>query len=120
ESETAAYYTAIDAPATLAAFRTRYGFDDPANVTSAFYYNAGDLGIGRAMQCTGGAGGAVACAVSNFGSFGGSVTDALAGLVVAAAGAVDQGAFATVAMTYRPPASVDFMVYGANGALVRS
>jgi hypothetical protein len=47
--ETIAYYAATDAPATLADFMTRFGF--PGDETTALYYNAGDLGIGREMHC---------------------------------------------------------------------
>jgi hypothetical protein len=67
------------------------------------------------MHCGAQAGGEVACYVSNYGTFGGDRHVALDAAVART------GAFATVAMVYRPPAtapnSVQFMVYGANGAL---
>lgn len=119
--ETLAYYAAIDAPPTLTEFRARYLLADQA---SAFYYNAGDLGIGREMHCgtfPAGAGPGVGCYVANYGEFGGSRAVAEGALVagVAAGGAV--GELATVAMVYRPPIEADgavqFMLYGANEAL---
>jgi len=118
QNETLQYYAEIAAPPTLAEFRTRYGFDlAVSDEASASYYNSGDLGIGREMHCasfpSNGLSG-VACYVRNFGEFGGSIGFALSEL---AAGT----AFATVAMVYEPPFSqgnsVQFMVYGATGAL---
>ena len=113
-AETARYYQAIGAPPTLTEFRTRFALG--ALVETSTYYNAHDLGIGREMQCAAQPDGGLACAVSNYGQFGGPVRDAIDG-------AVDRrGAFATVAMVYKPPAdlpnSVQFMVYGAGGGLV--
>lgn len=123
--ETQAYYTAINAPATLAEFITTFGFDGTESTAS--YYNAGDLGIGRQMHCksiaaAGGPG--VACYVSNFGEFGGDATLAVDDAVTAAQAGTSDGAFATVAMVYEPPAtspnSIKFMVYGPDdaGALI--
>jgi hypothetical protein len=114
--ETLEYYAAIDAPATLDAFMTRYGF--PGDETSATYYNAGDLGIGREMHCraTETPAGGLACYVRNFGTFGGNREEAI-GLLIA--GGVP---LATVAMVYTPPITapnaVTFMVYGPTGELV--
>jgi len=114
--ETIAYYAAIDAPPTLDEFMTRFGF--PGDETTAIYYNAGDLGIGRDMHCraTTTPAGGVACYSRNFGTFGGSLDDALAQAVA------QQTPLATVTMVYTPPIdapnAVQFMVYGANGALV--
>jgi hypothetical protein len=123
--ETQAYYTAINAPATLAAFITTFGFDGTESI--ATYYNAGDLGIGRQMHCKSIAapnGPGVACYVSNFGEFGGDATLAVDEAVTAVQAGTSDGAFATVAMVYEPPAtapnSVKFMVYGPDdaGALI--
>jgi len=116
--ETLAYYAAIGAPATLAEFKSKFGF--PGNEVVAVYYNAGDLGIGREMHCNGNAGlvgGELACYVRNFGTFGGTREQALIDLVAARA------PLATVAMVYSPPLenanSVQFMVYGADDTLVK-
>jgi hypothetical protein len=111
--ETAQYYQTIGAPPTLTDFETKYGITTAS--TTMVYYNAVDLGIGREMRCQAQAGGGVACAVSNYGTFGGVQRDALDA-------AVDgKGAFATVTMVYTPPLtapnSVQFMVYGPGGAL---
>jgi len=113
-AETIAYYAATNAPATLDAFMTRYGF--PGDETTAGYYNVGDLGIGRDMHCRAQPAGGLACYSRNFGTFGGSRDDALAEV---AGGGVP---LATVAMVYTPPIdapnAVAFTVYGAAGALV--
>lgn len=115
-AETLEYYAAIDAPATLADFKTRFTLD-----TAATFYNAGDLGIGREMHCGAQPTGAVACYVSNYGVFGGDRDTALAAAVEGTRAGNSIGAFATVAMVYQPPAtapnSVQFIVYGANGQL---
>jgi hypothetical protein len=115
-AETLEYYAAIDAPTTLDAFMTRYGF--PGGETNAVYYNAGDLGIGREMHCraTQTPAGGLACYVRNFGIFGGDESEALA---LTVAGGIP---LATVAMVYTPPITapnaVTFMVYGPNGELI--
>jgi mono/diheme cytochrome c family protein len=113
-AETTEYYAAIGAPATLDAFMTTYGF--PGDETTAVYYNAADLGIGREMHCRATTVGGLACYVRNFGIFGGDKDDAIAQL--AAAGTP----LATVAMVYTPPIdapnAVAFMVYGPNNSLV--
>nr|HEX4313464.1 hypothetical protein [Kofleriaceae bacterium] len=116
DGETSAYYAAIAAPTTLAAFQSQFGFGS-ATEAAARYYNAGDLGIGRDMHCvaTQQLAGGVACYVSNYGTFGGSQDDALAKLEAAGT------PLATVAMVYAPPItspnSVQFMVYTPAGAL---
>jgi len=120
---TDAYYAAINAPATLAEFDTRFLQRDLADAT---YYNAGDLGIGREMRCgrftaTGGGVG-VACAVSNYGTFGGAGGEALSLAVTGATSGTHSGSFATVAMAFvgpvTAPNAVQFFVYGADGKLV--
>lgn len=122
--ETDAYYAAIGAPATLDDFRAAFGFGG-AGEASAVYYNAGDLGIGREMHCTpfdAAAGQGLACYVANYGSFGGAVSVALGDAIDGAKSGTHAGSFATVAMVYRPPSdapdAVQFMIYGAAGALV--
>ncbi len=113
-AETLEYYAATNAPATLTDFMARYGF--PGGETSAVYYNAGDLGIGREMHCraTETPAGGLACYVRNYGTFGGRRDDAIA--LTLAAGAP----LATVAMVYTPPITapnaVSFVVYGPDGA----
>lgn len=59
----------ISAP-TLAAFRSSYGFGTGVTEAQAFYYNRGDLGLGREMHCvdTLSANGQAACYVTNFAS----------------------------------------------------
>jgi hypothetical protein len=118
-TETAAYYAAIDAPATLDDFRERFGFGEAQNGEAlAIYYNAGDLGIGREMHCRAFQTTGVACYVSNYGEFGRPLAEALDDTVAR------RDSFATVAMVYRPPISapdsVQFLVYGGNGALATS
>lgn len=118
-AETLEYYATIDAPPTLADFRTRFGFD--ATSEPATFYNAGDLGIGREMHCRAQAGGGLACFVSNYGEFGGDRETALAATIEGVLAGGSSGAFATVAMVYQPPLSapnsVRFIVYDAAGAL---
>ncbi|MDQ3370205.1 MAG: hypothetical protein M3680_32715 [Myxococcota bacterium] len=115
-AETLEYYATINAPVTLSDFMTRFGF--PGNETTAVYYNAGDLGIGREMHCraTQNPAGGLACYVRNYGTFGGSRDEAIA--LTVAGGAP----LATVAMVYTPPItapnSVSFMVYGPDGAIL--
>lgn len=120
-AETNSYYNLIGAPSTLNGFKNLFGF--PANETTATYYNNADLGVGREMHCRAFPtlfGSGIACYVSNYSNstggivFGGSVNTALNAAIA------HQGAFATVAMVFRPPAgqanSVQFMVYDAGGA----
>ena len=118
--DTETYYGTWSAPQTLASFRDTYGFtsSDP----TATYYNDNDLGIGREMHChkiTTGSGG-VACYVANYsatagvGSFGDDPQTVINHAIA------HNGAFATVAMVYTPPAntpnSVKFVVYDNTGA----
>jgi len=121
-SDTAAYYQAIDAPATVAEFRARYVIDDRVDTT---YYNVGDLGIGREMHCgtfPSGGGTGVGCYVANYGTFGGSRAQALNAAIRGSQNGGSSGEFATVAMVYRPPVTapnaVQFVVYGADETLV--
>lgn len=115
QAQTALYYASIGAPATLAAFKTKYGF--PAGEVTATYYNDADLGFGREMHCRSffaGLGLGVACYVRNYGdSTGGKFpAEPTSALNLATTG---HGFFATVAMVYTPPNgsnAVKFMVYG--------
>jgi hypothetical protein len=123
-NETAEYYQEIDAPLTATAFRTRFGFDND-NEPVATYYNLGDLSVGREIRCrafTDNTGPGIACASANYGAFSGDQDQALALAITGTESGVSTGAFATVSMVYRPPItapnSVQFMVYGADGALV--
>jgi mono/diheme cytochrome c family protein len=118
--ETQAYYAATAAPATLAAFMTKYGFapSGGAGEIAATYYNGGDLAIGREMHCiaTAQPANGAACYVSNFGAFDGDASAAITALETGTATPI-----ATVAMVYSPPITaanaVTFAVYSASGAL---
>ena len=130
----ALYYNTIDAPPNLGSFRQRYGFNsDPGSVITAKYYNDGDLGLGREMNCKSFgtlSGPGIACYVRNFSgydatnAFAENLPEQLASTVLAnmISGAHDP--FATVAMVYIPPAnttnSVRFIVYGADGNLANN
>jgi mono/diheme cytochrome c family protein len=119
-AETQAYYAATNAPATLAAFMTTYGFvaGGGSGEIAATYYNAGDLAVGREMHCrtTTTPANGVACYVGNFGGFDSSVSAAFTALETPAASPI-----ATVAMVFTPPItspnSVTFAVYNPSGAL---
>lgn len=119
-AETKRYYNTWGAPATLADFKSQYGF--PSNEVTATYYNDGDLGLGREMHCREfvtifGLG--VACYVTNYsGVKDQAVFDSAASDVLDDA-IHRQNSFATVAMVYTPPAnvtgSVNFVVYNRVG-----
>jgi hypothetical protein len=125
-AETVQYYTTTNAPTTLAAFKSRYGFTGAE--VNATYYNNGDLGLGREMHCKTYTFGffppriGLACYVSNYSGVH-SGTQGIAAFNVnpttVLADAVNrQFAFATVAMTYEPPNgpnAVKFVVYDVNG-----
>lgn len=122
--QTAAYYAATDAAATLEEFRDRYGFGGAGEVSAA-YYNRGDLAVGRDMHCTefpAGAATGLACYSSNYGAFGGDVAIATTASIAGFESGASEGAFATVAMVYAPPIdapnSVSFVVFGADGARI--
>ena len=128
ESETDRYYDVVDAPRTLSELRRRFGFDTNQEVV-AFYYNLGDLGIGREMHCTtfddGNGSNGTACYVRNYGvrgnvgDFSGDAESAMRGLEEG------RGSFASVCMvkfgsTLADPNGndVQFFVYDANEQLV--
>jgi hypothetical protein len=142
-NETDDYYDEIDAPQSLDDFAHRFGFDDPnesgffdnsfdnEDVASGAYYNLGDLGLGREIHCKrfsrdGQRG--VACITKNYGvdnnnkpDFSGDAESAMDDNLA------HQNSFAAVCMikfgdTFAPPEGndVQFMVYGADGAIVNS
>lgn len=124
--DTAAYYQAIGAPATLADFLSTYGLDDPATPTLT-YYNLGDLATGREIRCKThetAAGTGVACTTFNYGPFGSVAADALDLAVAGRMAGGGKGAFANVSMVYDPPITapnaVKFMVFNAAGAPLTS
>lgn len=126
-TETQQYYAATNAPATLAAFKSRHGF--PGNEVTATYYNNGDLGLGREMHCKNYlynfASVGLACYVNNYSG----VSDAagrgipafnVSPTTVLADATARQHNFATVAMTWEGTAAtnpVKFVVYDASGNL---
>ncbi len=64
------YYTTIGAPETLKDFKSAYGFTAGTSPVRAVYYNHGDLGIARDMNCkssTINGFPVTACYVSNYG-----------------------------------------------------
>jgi hypothetical protein len=119
---TAMYYANINAPSNLAQFLITYGFiTQPLDVVRARYFNDGDLGLGRWMNCKSFAsftGPGVACFVQNYSdgpfeapTFNENPVDVLAQTISGV------GAFATVAMVYQPGGQTKFIVYGADGDL---
>ncbi|MES2441230.1 MAG: hypothetical protein V4574_00240 [Pseudomonadota bacterium] len=117
EAQATAYYAALDSPTpkpTLGDWWQANGFDintglsaDPAFVQVA-YLNHNDLGFGRNMHCLPGAGGKLACYVTNYGLP--DQKDANADAALA-----QTGPGATVAMEYDPAGgdeAVQFYVYG--------
>jgi hypothetical protein len=120
KDETAAYYQAIGATngkETLDKFKAANGFIQ--GDTSAIYYNAHDLGLGREMHCRRSDNTDnpdVACYVTNYGLPGGDPETALAEAIG------HSPVTATVGMDYSaPPGSttkaVKFYVWDANGNL---
>ncbi|MET0795568.1 MAG: hypothetical protein ABW061_28880 [Polyangiaceae bacterium] len=111
--------TISSALSTLTAFKTNYGFN--ASEVKTFYYNRGDLGIGREMHCQNNSGttGQIACYVRNFAA-GDDGTEFRFGMSADVAFKnMDNGSpFATVAMVFRNSApagqKVFFAVYGAD------
>jgi hypothetical protein len=116
-----AYYAKVGMPSTLHDFQVKFGFlDGTGSPVAASYYNYGDLGIGRRMNCAV-KNGTTACYVSNLAPTDGSghivfgdENDSL-NLVTNPAATP----FATVAMTFTPPItaadSVKFVVYDPAG-----
>jgi hypothetical protein len=108
----------------LSDFRTRYAFGSttPTAETITYYYNRGDLGIGREMHCQDrlAQNGEIACYVTNFYA-GAANTEFAFGLSkdIAFANMDAHQGFATVAMVYREVAALQnrifFVVYDAAG-----
>jgi hypothetical protein len=145
----AAYYASTHAPRSFPRFLRDYHEDTATDEARAVYYNDGDLGIGREMHCWsfptpqvgGGTVTARACYVKNYGvrrgPDGEPVPATLQGGLQPLFGSEWQRAandaadglnsFATVAMAYFPPSSVEgaadpanavrFVVYNDTGAL---
>jgi cytochrome c553 len=126
-AETDQYYATTGAPATLALFKTKYGFP-AANEVTATFYNDGDLGLGREMHCRAFVNGVgqvgVACYVTNYSGVANGSGVGIPAFNVDPDTVLDdavarQHAFATVAMAYEPPANavnaVRFVVYDAAG-----
>jgi hypothetical protein len=117
-AQTAAYYTAIGAPATLAQFRTAFGF--PTGEITVTYYNDADLGLGREVHCKAIANGGSACFITNYtGVAGTAVFDRDPNIVLADAVARVRP-FMTLAMVHDGtigPNSIRFMAYNAAGNL---
>jgi hypothetical protein len=122
QTTTAEYYNLIGAPKTLTAFETEFFPQGLAagGAQSAFYYNKGDLAVGRALACNTTQTGGVACEVEALGSFDGDENVALQDVAAVAAGQ-NITPVATVAMIYNPPItapnSVQFIVYNGAGNL---
>jgi mono/diheme cytochrome c family protein len=137
---TANYYNQIGAPETLVEFKNKYGFSVGASPIRAVYYNHGDLGVARDMNCKASTiqnAAVTACFVSNFGrnpeqfpyNAAGFGPDNLAPQTALqqALGPQTQVPLgpnvplATVAMVYNGAlaagARVQFIVYDENGAL---
>jgi hypothetical protein len=113
---------------TLADFRSTYGFGTGVTEAQAFYYNRGDLGLGREMHCvdTMETNGQVACYVTNFAA-GDADTEYTFGLGSGFAFEnmkFPSRAVATVAMFYQKNTSVEhtvgFFVYDGAGNLTNN
>jgi parallel beta-helix repeat protein len=114
-SETSQYYTTISAPATLAAWKSLYGFSNN-NWTSVAYYNQNELGFGRGANCRAN-GSDVACYVSYHGLAAGGPSDVA--LEQALAGT---SSLPTTAMVYHNAINgsandITFYIYDASGNL---
>jgi hypothetical protein len=88
-------YEKVGTKPTLALWRTANGFDSGGD-TVAYFYNGGDLGLGREMHCKQ-TGAKLACYVTNYGQPG---ADPQTSITAAISGA---DPIATVAMEYGPP-----------------
>ncbi|HET9623787.1 MAG TPA: hypothetical protein VFP84_20585 [Kofleriaceae bacterium] len=116
-AETATYYNTWGAPATLADFKSRYGF--PSGEVTATYYNDGDLGLGREMHCRKFSSfflGGVACYVTNYSGTDNTPVFGADPAVVLPDAIAHQRSFATVAMVYSQlGGNTDFVVYKKDG-----
>ncbi len=122
QQTTAEYYNVIGAPKTLTDFETEFFPQGTAagGAAQAFYYNKGDLAVGRALACNTTQTGGVACFVEALGSFDGDENVALTDVKDVAEGK-NVTPVATVAMIYNPPITnpnaIQFIVYNGQGAL---
>lgn len=124
-TETGEYYDAID-PAfkkrTFAGWLSENGFSPTgAGDVRAIYYNAGDLNIGRDMNCKQ-SGGSTACYVSNYGPQPGTAgfpdaNKALNDATAHADGTSGDPLFTTVAMESQPGQEATFYVFQPNGQI---
>jgi mono/diheme cytochrome c family protein len=136
EDDTSQYYNTVQVDSTghtiggnngilkdLTSFKTYYFSSGTERIV--YYYNRGDLGIGREMHCVDGltsTGGQVACYVKNFAG-GDDKSEFTFGLSsnIAFNNMTTGHAFATVAMVYRNGVvganNVFFIVYGADEKL---
>jgi hypothetical protein len=120
---TQSYTGETPATFTLNKWKQLNGFN-ASNTLNVQYFNGGDLGLGRDMNCVaqpqleGARGtGAMACYVSNFGKIGGSAAHAFAELERSKSATDPSKEFATVAMEYRPTAArnkVRFFVFDSQ------
>lgn len=120
---TQSYAGETPASFTLSKWKQFNGFNS-GNTLNAQYFNSGDLGLGRDMNCvaqpqleaTRGTG-AMACYVSNFGKIGGGAAHAFAELARSKSPTDPSKEFATVAMEYHPNAArnkVRFFVFDSQ------
>lgn len=120
---TQSYTGETPATFTLNKWKQLNGFN-ASNTLNVQYFNGGDLGLGRDMNCVaqpqleGARGtGAMACYVSNFGKIGGGAAHAFAELERSKSATDPSKEFATVAMEYRPTAArnkVRFFVFDSQ------
>ena len=120
---TQSYTGETPATFTLNKWKQLNGFN-ASNTLNVQYFNGGDLGLGRDMNCVaqpqleGARGtGAMACYVSNFGKIGGGAAHAFAELARSKSTSNPSKEFATVAMEYRPNAArnkVRFFVFDSQ------
>lgn len=120
---TQSYTGETPATFTLNKWKQLNGFNS-TNTLNAQFFNSGDLGLGRDMNCvaqpqlesTRGTG-AMACYVSNYGKIGGGAAHAFAELARSKLSSNPSKEFATVAMEYRPSATrnkVRFFVFDSQ------
>jgi hypothetical protein len=117
-TQTSAYYAAIGAPATLAQFRTAFGF--PTGEITATYYNDTDLGLGREVHCKAIAAGGSACFITSYTGVAGTAVFDRDPTVVLADAVARVRPFMTLATIHdgtAGPNSVKFMAYNAAGNL---
>lgn len=112
---------------TLQDFRDAFDFDDSLvyDETITYYYNRGDLGLGREMHCIPTIHGESACYVTNYAAgddFGEFTFGLSSNIAFKNMNSSPPKVLATVAMVFRPNAAAGrdqmlFMAYDANGNL---